>query len=338
MSFAVSITIVSAAVNAESLLTAEPLSAADLRVFYENQDATSAPAAPPKSASDSAPLSAPLSTSTPIPTPTANASRTAGDFQLTFSPALWMARVRANSSLNGATFIVDDDLGLNGYEPTLNGELSASWGVFYKVMATGWFFSTDATTTATTAGSFGSVNMLVGDQLSNSFSAAGAGCEFDVTLWQPFADQQTPWGQTIVNARNTATDGGYKADLRFKALGAVRWYSASLSVSDQTAGTNDSWSMDAVMPGIGAGIELDFNLKGRIPWVQSINMEATGGTGSNFTNGQYFTFVRAGVSAMFTPHCGVQFGYRLEDFKLDNNSAIFDGGVQGLFLGINVKF
>ena len=334
MSFAVSITIVSAAVNAESLLTAEPLSAADLRVFYENQDATSAPAAPSKSATD--PNS--TSTSTPIPTPTANASRTAGDFLLTFSPALWMARVRANSSLNGTTFTVDDDLGLNGYEPTLNGELSASWGVFYKVMATGWFFSTDATATATTAGSFGSVNMLVGDQLSNSFSAAGAGCEFDVTLWQPFADQQTPWGQTIVNARNTATDGGYKADLRFKALGAVRWYSASLSVSDQTAGTNDSWSMDAVMPGIGAGIELDFNLKGRIPWVQSINMEATGGTGSNFTNGQYFTFVRAGVSAMFTPHCGVQFGYRLEDFKLDNNSAIFDGGVQGLFLGINVKF
>ena len=334
MSFAVSITIVSAAVNAESLLTAERLSAADLRVFYENQDATSAPAAPPKSATD--PTS--TSTSTPIPTPTANASRTAGDFLLTFSPALWMARVRANSSLNGTTFTVDDDLGLNGYEPTLNGELSASWGVFYKVMATGWFFSTDATATATTAGSFGSVNMLVGDQLSNSFSAAGAGCEFDVTLWQPFADQQTPWGQTIVNARNTATDGGYKADLRFKALGAVRWYSASLSVSDQTAGTNASWSMDAVMPGIGAGIELDFNVKGRIPWVESINMEATGGTGSNFTNGQYFTFVRAGVSAMFSPNCGVQFGYRLEDFKLDNNSAIFDGGVQGLFLGINVKF
>ena len=147
VSFAVSIMIVSAAVNAESLLTAEPLSAADLRVFYENQDATSAPAAPPKSATD--PTS--TSTSTPIPTPTANASRTAGDFLLTFSPALWMARVRANSSLNGATFTVDDDLGLNGYEPTLNGELSASWGVFYKVMATGWFFSTDATTTATTA-------------------------------------------------------------------------------------------------------------------------------------------------------------------------------------------
>jgi len=41
---------------------------------------------------------------------------------------------------------------------------------------------------------------------------------------------------------------------------------------------------------------------------------------------------------MFSPNCGVQFGYRLEDFKLDNNSAIFDGGVQGLFLGINVKF
>ncbi len=332
MPFVVALANSSAFARAEAPLLAEPISVADLMHFYAIQDAATTTATPSKSASGA--VSTPAST----PTPVANEMRTAGDFQITFSPALWMARVRADTSLNGATFTADDDLGLNGYEATLNGELSASWGVFYKVMLTGWFFSTDATTTATVAGSFGSVNMLIGDQLSNSFTAAGAGGEFDVTFWQPFADQQTPWATKIVNARNTAADGGYKADLRFKALGAVRWYSASLSVSDQTAGTSDSWSMDAVMPGIGVGIELDLNVKGRMPWVESINMEATGGTGSNFSNGQYFTFVRAGVSAMFTPNCGVQFGYRLEDFKLDNNSAIFDGGVQGLFVGINVKF
>lgn len=322
--FAAVFLIVPSIVRAEALATPELLSAADLLLFYENQAVTSVAAAPATLAVD--------------PAPTADAMRSAGDFQISFSPALWMARVRADTSLNGPTFTVDDQLGLNGYEATFNGELSASWGVFYKVMLTGWFFSTAGTTTASAGGAFGSVSMAIGDRLSNSFSAAGAGGEFDMTLWQPFADQQVPWGPAIVNTRNIAIDGGYKADLRFKAIGAVRWYSASLSVNDQTAGTSDSWSMDAVMPGIGAGIDLDFNLNGRIPWVQSVKLEVAAGTGTNFTNAQYFNFARTSLNVMFTPNCGVQFGYRLENFKLNNNSAIFDGGVQGLFVGANVKF
>jgi len=312
------------AARAESTTLAQPLSAADMLPFYEAQDAvTSVPASNPPAT---------------IPAPTADALRSAGDFEISFSPALWMSRVRADTSLNGPTFTVDDQLGLNGYEATFNGELSASWGLFYKVMLTGWFFSTDAATSATAAGAFGAVNIAVGDRLSNRFSAAGAGGEFDVTLWQPFADQQFPWASKVVNAKNTASDGWYKADLRIKAIGAVRWYSAQLSVNDLTAGTSASWSMDAVMPGLGGGFEIDFNMADHVSWLDSIRLEASGLMGTNFTNEQYFLAARAGLSFMFTRNCGVEFGYRLEDFKLNNNSAIFDGGVQGLFVGMNVKF
>ncbi len=322
--FGATLLVASSIVCADAPISVEPLSAADLLAFYEMQSATPPTTEAAVPAADSA--------------PTADGTRSAGDFNLTFSPALWMARVRGNTSWNGPNFTIDDQLGQSEYEATLSGELAASWGVFYKVMLTGWFFSTDGTTSATTGGAYGSVAISVGDQLSNSYSAAGAGGEFDVTLWQPFADQKTPWGPTIVNTRNTAPDGGYKADLRIKAIGAVRWYSASISVNDQTTGVSDSWSMDAVMPGIGGGLELDFNFKGRVPLVEMIKIEASSGTGTNFVNGQYFTFIRAGITAMFTPNVGVQFGYRLEDFKLVNDAANFDGGVQGLFLGANVKF
>jgi hypothetical protein len=41
---------------------------------------------------------------------------------------------------------------------------------------------------------------------------------------------------------------------------------------------------------------------------------------------------------MFTEQIGGEFGYRLEDFKLSSNGASFDGGVQGLYVGINVRF
>ncbi len=300
---------------AESRADSERVSVADL---LQQQTAQSSPSA--------------------APIPTINAARSAGDLVVTIDPALWMARVRGNASWLGPTFTVDDDFGLNGYEATLNGELTASWGVFYEVMVTGWYFSTDSTTTAQVGGAFGPVNIAVGDQLSNSFSAASAGAEFDVTLFQPFADQKSPWSPIIPNDRNTAEDGWYKADLRFKGICALRWYSASLSVSDQTAGSTASWSMDAVMPGVGGGVEIDFNMKGHIPIVESFRLEASGLTGTNFTDGQYFTAIRASMIGMLSPAVGVEFGYRLENFKLDDGATTFDGGVQGLFLGVHVEF
>ncbi|MSR69725.1 MAG: hypothetical protein EXS17_05190 [Phycisphaerales bacterium] len=249
-----------------------------------------------------------------------------------------MARVRGDTNFGGGNFVVDDGLGLNGYEATLNGALSASWGGFYEVMVDGWFFSTSATLAAQVTGTFGTVNIALDDQLATEFAGASAGGEFDITLWQPFADRQTPWSDPIANQKNTTATGGYKADLRFKAIGSVRWYSASLSVNDTTSAQSDSWALSAVMPGIGGGFDLDFDTKGRLPLVESIRLEAAGGVGSNFTNGQGFTFARAGLSLMFSATCGAELGYRLENFTLDNNSAHFDGGVQGLYFGANIKF
>ncbi len=258
--------------------------------------------------------------------------------EITFAPDLWLARVRGNTTYGGPTFTVDSQLGLTNYEATLNGELSVAWGGFYRVMATGWFFSTAATTTATQAGAFGGATINLGDQSSSQFNAAGAGGEFDVTLFQPFADQQFPWAARVPNEKNTADDGGYKTDLRIKAIGALRWYSASLAVTDLTNTTSGSWSMGALMPGLGGGVELDIDLLGKAPWIDSISFEASGGIGSNFAYEQYYLFIRASLNVNLTPTVAASFGYRLEDFKLGNGSAVFDGGVEGLFIGAVIKF
>lgn len=255
-----------------------------------------------------------------------------------FAPAVWAARVRADSALSGPTFSVDDDLGLNGYEAAFNGELAISWDEFWRVQLTGWTFSTDASITSTVSGAFGSVNIAVGDRLSNSFAAASAGGEFNATLWRPFSTRQFPWGGSTPQPGNIASDGRPIVDFGIQAIGAVRWYSASMTVNDLTAGTSASWSLGAVMPGIGGGIEFDFNMVDRVSWLRSVRFEAAGGTGSNFTNGQYFIFARAGLRAMFTEQIGGEFGYRLEDFNLSGNGASFDGGVQGLYVGIDVRF
>ncbi len=258
--------------------------------------------------------------------------------RIDFAPAAWAARVRADSSLGGPTFSVDGDLGLNGYEAAFNGELAISWGEFWRVQLTGWTFSTDASITSTVSGDFGSVNIAVGDRLSNSFAAASAGGEFNATLWRPFSTQQFPWGGRTPQPGNIASDGRPIVDFGIQAIGAVRWYSASMTVNDLTAGTSASWSLGAVMPGIGGGIEFDFNMVDRVSWLRSVRFEAAGGTGSNFSNGQYFIFARAGLRAMFTEQIGGEFGYRLEDFNLSGNGASFDGGVQGLYVGIDVRF
>ncbi len=290
-------------------------------------------AAPATTAPVTAPVTAPASATAAI-----DSSRDSDALHFALRPALWMARVRGDTTFGGGSMDVDDSLGLNGYEATFNGELSASWGVFYEVMVDGWFFSTSATLPSQITGTFGSVNIAVGDQLATEFAGASAGGEFDVTLWQPFADRKTPWSVAVPQVKNTTSTGGYKTDLRIKAIGSLRWYSASMSVNDSTSAQSDSWALSALMPGIGFGFDLTFDTAGRIPLVQSVRLEAAGGVGSNFTDGQEFTFARAGLSVMFSATCGAEFGYRLENFTLDNNSANFDGGVQGLYLGANFKF
>lgn len=278
----------------------------------------------------------------PSTAPPTAASRDRDELLIALRPAAWMSRVRADTSFGGPNFVIDDDFGLNGYEAAFSGELTGTWGGFYEVMIDGWCFSTSAGITSTTTGGFGSVTMTAGDHLETDFAAASAGAEFDLTLFRPFADRQTPWGGTSRNPQNTAADGNSKADLRLKAIASVRWYSATLSVNDTTTAQSDSWALSAVMPGVGGGFDLSFNTKGIVAMVERITIEAAGGVGSNFVDGQNFTFARAGVSVAFTPQWGpvwgVEAGYRLENFTLNNNSAEFDGGVQGLYFGANIKF
>lgn len=259
-------------------------------------------------------------------------------FTIDLAPAVWAARVRGETALGASNISVDDTLGLNGYEAAFNGELAISWGGFWRVQLNGWTFSTDASVSSSAAGTFGSVDISVGDQVSSSFAAASAGAEFDATLWRPFSAQPFPWSDRSATAGPLASDGRPVLDFAIKAIGAVRWYGANMSLSNQTDGTSASWSLNAVMPGIGGGIDLDFNMVDRVSWLRSVRFEAAGGTGTNFTSGQYFVFARAGLRAMFTANVGAEFGYRLEDFKLAGNGASFDGGVAGLFVGIDVRF
>ncbi len=274
----------------------------------------------------------------PEDAPAFDATRSDGGVQVSIDPNVWLARVRGNTTFGGPNFTVDDELGLNAYTAAINGEVSVEWGTFYEATLTGWYFSTSATTNATEAGAFGNATIALGDQLSNSFSASSVGGEFKATLWQPYADQQFPWGAFSPNASNIADDGGYKANLKFDVLAAVRWYGASLTVDDQTSATSGAWTLGATMPALGAGVSLDVDLHKRIPFVDSVSFEAYGAWGSNFINGQYFTSIKAAMTVNITPSVGVSFGYSLEDFKLNSNSANFDGGVQGLFLGATVKF
>ena len=257
------------------------------------------------------------------------------------SPGAWFARLRGTTQLSPGSVTLDaeTDLSVNSNETGFTGEAWVSWGSFYAVGVSGFSFETSGTGTSQVTGTYGSMAVNAGDSLSSSFDAWMVNVEFDYTIWRPFADRVTPWSEPSGRKPQASGEGGSAADIRFNAIAAAGWLQTDFSTSNSTAGGSASWERGAFFLQAGGGIDLRIDPGRTLPIFKCIDVGVAGGVGTSFTRDEYIAFVRAGITGYVTPNIGIEFGYRLLNFKVSPGSdSNWDGSIQGLYGGLSARF
>jgi hypothetical protein len=132
---------------------------------------------------------------------------------------------------------------------------------------------------------------------------------------------------------NRTSDGRRIIDLRFEALFGTRFINLEQEydlVGIGTVGTNNTW----VSPYLGVGIEVDWNARETLGFLDRISFDVTAGWGPAFGGGNSSLTIRVDGAFYVTRDLAVTLGYRLNDFNLSRDEAAFDGGLQGLFAGV----
>lgn len=263
--------------------------------------------------------------------------------RITVDVGAWIARLTgtAHVGAGGTTFELNKDLAVGGMAPGVAGEL-AVWCDRWRFGGIGLAISESDTATAGQSGLFGTTALTQGDPIHGRFSAWMVGGEVGYTVWRPFGDQPWPWSDAGDNRTQATKAMGQNGrpifDARFVVLGGGLALGYEQSVRNLLTGSSSEFSKTVGAVYGGGGAEFDIGLDGRVPLLQDIRLYAYAGVGPSIPDADVVWMVRVGVAAMLDPHIGLEFGYRLFDFDLQDGPSRVDGGIRGIFAALSLKF
>ena len=167
---------------------------------------------------------------------------------------------------------------------------------------------------------FGGMALNEGDMWSASTQIQSVGFEAAWSIWKPY--------QTTENAT-----------LSFAPVAGLRWFGVDSQLGNTTTGLEVTHKNSWVS--IQAGLEMDFRWDTRaiLDWADYISLEAQLLVGGMFGgDGGAMASIQAGLSIDFTPSIGGFFGYRLQELSAEDGDYAFDAGLQGLFVGGEIRF
>lgn len=247
----------------------------------------------------------------------------------------WFARLNAtiNAPSSAAPVTVENDFDLDDPQTVPLLTATARWDALALVV-NGFWSSVDGSNAAPAAGQFGSVVFAAGDTLDSSADAWGVAGDVLVTVYRPYAADPWPW--TGPSAPSDAARPF--ADFRINGLVGGHAVSYTQSVTDLTTAASDSIDLSVITPVIGAGFELDLDLRRRVDWLGHLRVAATAGWGPGVEAGDSLWFVRADLSLDVLPNLAVTGGYRLLNWTAAGDGNTMSGSLQGLVAGLELRF
>ena len=167
---------------------------------------------------------------------------------------------------------------------------------------------------------FGGVAFNNGDGWSASTTIQSVGFEAAWSAWKPYSSNDN-------------------ATLSFAPVIGLRWFGVDSSLTNTTIDNNISHTNSWIA--LSAGLEMEFRWDTRktLEFADSISIEGqflagtlTGGDGGSMWS------VQAGIAVDFSPNIGGFFGYRLQELNAQDGTYTFDAGLQGLFVGGEIRF
>ncbi|MHC4764826.1 MAG: hypothetical protein ACYTF2_06940 [Planctomycetota bacterium] len=270
------------------------------------------------------------------PPPAPDAPPAASSLEVRLLAGVWLPRLNGDSALGpGAPDIdLDDVLGLDDKEVTLNLELTVRMNEIWELILSGFDFSTDVSGYFPGNATFGSLTLNDGDRYKAEFDITSVSTEIAVALWRPYADDPSSAGES----NNRTRDGRYAVDLRISPVFGVRYLDVDQSLS-VVGGGRETTGGEWVALLFGGDITLEYRPEERLPLLTMFGMQAGLSVGPAFgDDGGTVWQVRGGFTLQFTEHLGVLIGYRLVELDVENDDYSMDGGLQGLFLAGSFRF
>lgn len=262
---------------------------------------------------------------------------------VTADVGVWIARLTGTATVGAGntTFELNKDLSVGGMQVGAAGEF-AVWCDRWRFGGIGFATSETDTGTAGKTGTFGTTTMTQGDPITGHVSAWMAGGEVGYTVWRPFADSPWPWSSAGANTQQATAaigkNGRPLIDMRFMALAGGLVMGYDQSVENLLTGSKSEFDKTVGAIYGGGGAEFNFGMDNRVPVVQDLRIYAYVGLGPSIPDADIIWMVRVGIAAMVTENIGVEFGYRLFDFDLQDGASQVDGGIRGMFAAVSLKF
>jgi hypothetical protein len=248
---------------------------------------------------------------------------------------VWFPRLEGTINIgpDGTELDAGNDLSLDDSQAIFNGEARVESGR-WEFLLGGYVINSNGNATLTGPARIGGLFAPGGTAVDSSVNVWSITSEVAYSIFTPFRNRRFAWSDPVDRSKgNRTSDGRRIIDLRFEALFGTRFINLEQEydlVGIGTVGTNNTW----VSPYLGVGIEVDWNARATIGFLDRISFDVTAGWGPAFGGGNSSLTIRVDGAFYVTRDLALTLGYRLNDFNLSRDEAAFDGGLQGLFAGV----
>ncbi len=233
---------------------------------------------------------------------------------------VWLARLGGTIEDGGGKIDFKDNIDLRSNEKTPLLEFSLKPTDLLTMSISFFDFSTSGSGSFVGNKTYGGVAFADGNAWSGSTDIQSVGIETAWNVWEPY----------------TTSDN---ATLTFAPVAGLRWFGIDTQLANDT--TIQEVSHENTWVTLQAGLEMEFrwDTRNTLDWADYISIDAQVLAGAMVGNdGGSMASIQAGLGIDSSPNIGGFFGYRLQELNAEDDAYTFDAGLQGLFVGGEIRF
>ena len=233
---------------------------------------------------------------------------------------VWLPRLGGTISDGGDPVNFETNINLRSQEtvpmiefsvkPIENVEMSLSFFDF-SISGNGTYVGNDT---------YGGMALTAGNRWSASTDMQSVGVEAAWEIWQPYETSDT-------------------ASLSFAPVAGIRWFGVNTRLQNITTATQVEHQNSWIALQGGLEMEFEWEIDDALSGIDSMGIQSQFLVGSMFGHdGGSMWSVQAGISFYFSESTALFFGYRLQELNAEDGTYTFDAGLQGLYVGGEIRF
>ena len=252
-------------------------------------------------------------------------------FKLELGAQAYFTRLAGNFD-DGTSTVTVEDIGLHDSTIAIDASFTVHDGKFHTSLQ-GLSFRASGSGTAAETMSFEGITVASGDTFTSSFDEWTFGAKVAYDMWEPYAAEAGAKPALSLNAFS----------FTIQAIVALDFINMSRTISDTTTITTFEGNDSFLVPMVGGGFEVGFDVKNYVPLVERLEIYTDaliGGTMPLQSDGGFGMALNidAGCRLRVTHNLAFTVGYQLVCGSYDGRDIDLTGSLQGIVVGASWKF